>query len=127
MDEDRAGKLNANKRDRKVEITEIAISKVPLVQYREIPKEHYEILREIAKEVLRISKEKNDCNEVAITNRGAISYLVKTEKYNRTMAMQIMREAVIRNEKAKNLKQRQEASEYFMNNCYKAGLIYEIP
>ena len=58
--------LETNKRDHKVTITDIAISKVPYVMYHEIPEEQYEILQMIAKEVLRISRDENNCNEVAI-------------------------------------------------------------
>ena len=57
----------ARKRDHKIMITEEAIDKVPLIEFREIPKEHYGILQNLAKEVLRISKDENNSNEVAIT------------------------------------------------------------
>ncbi|MBR1743063.1 MAG: hypothetical protein IJ733_14580 [Lachnospiraceae bacterium] len=204
IDNDKLSDLEANKRNRKVEITELAISKIPFIKYCEIPEEHYIALQEIAKEVLRISKSRNNGNEVAITydldspslamqgehyiavafgdensvdprsdtasnhiimsakgsvvvishnhpnlskisledamyllqyasikmivvvtNRGHISYVVKTKKYNRTGAMEIMREAVDRHNHAKNLKEKQDASAYFMKNCYKVGIIYE--
>jgi hypothetical protein len=201
---DELNDLEANKRDRKVEITEIAISKVPFIEYREIPESHFGALQEIAKEVLRISRDKNAGNEVAITydldspslavhneqyiavafgdensvdprsdtisnhiimtaagsvvvishnhpnlsqisledamyllqyvsikmivvvtNLGHISYMVKSKNYNRTEAMIIMREAIERNNRAKNLKEKQDASAYFMRSCHKAGIIYE--
>ena len=54
-------------RDHKIEITDIAINKVPRVEYREIPETEYDSLQEYAKEVLRISKNSNNSNEVAIT------------------------------------------------------------
>ena len=196
--------LEANKRDKKVEITDVAISKIPFVKYHEIPEEHFKTLQEIAKEVLRISRDRNNGNEVAITydldspslamqgeqyiavafgdensvdprsdtlsnhiimsakgsvvvithnhpnlskisledamyllqyasikmivvvtNRGHVSYMVKTESYDRTKAMVIMREAVDRNNRAGNLKEKQDASAYFIGNCHKAGIIYE--
>ena len=44
--------MESNKRDHKVEITDIAISKVPYVRYREIPEEYYETLHQIAIAVL---------------------------------------------------------------------------
>ena len=57
----------AKKRDRKVMITEEAINKVPYIEYREIPTEEYEIIYRLIKQVLQLSKEENDSNEVAIT------------------------------------------------------------
>ncbi len=59
--------LGANKRDHKVDITDIAIDKVPFIKYREIPEEHYEIIQLLAKLVLEESRDNNDCNETAIT------------------------------------------------------------
>lgn len=38
--------LEANKRNHKVEITDIAISKVPFIKYREIPEDQYELMVE---------------------------------------------------------------------------------
>lgn len=57
----------AKKRDHKILITDEAIRKVPLIQYREIPESEYLMLQEFAKEVLTISKNDNDSNEVALT------------------------------------------------------------
>lgn len=57
----------ARKRDHKIMITDEAIAKVPAVRYREIPEREYPLLRELAQDVLRIAKEQNDSNEVAIT------------------------------------------------------------
>lgn len=57
----------AKRRDRKVYITDIAIDKVPLVQYDGFTDERNRIMYELAKDVLLLSKEKNDSNEVAIT------------------------------------------------------------
>ena len=198
--------LEANKRDHKVQITEIAISKVPYIEYREIPEDQYETLQMIARAVLRISKDENNCNEVAIaydldgpqkeldgeiylewakgdefsvepmsdtdtnhvivsakgcvvvilhnhpnlskisledvmfllrlstvkmvvavTNSGSIGYIVKTSKFeeNRLAVYKLMEEAVEKNNEATNLKQKQAACNFFLNNCYKVGLIYE--
>ena len=55
------------KDNRKVMITDAAIEKVPLVRYPGIPEEQYGILQQIAKQVLIISRDRNDGNEVAIT------------------------------------------------------------
>ena len=57
----------AKKRDHKIMITDIAIEKVPYINYKGIPEEEYEIIRELAKSVLRIAKENNNSDEVAIT------------------------------------------------------------
>lgn len=57
--------LQSNKRNRKIEITDAAISKVPMVEYKGIPEEHYLPLQEIAKMVLETARDENDCNEVA--------------------------------------------------------------
>ena len=57
----------AKKRDHKIIITDEAIEKVPLIKYREISESVYPLLQDLAKEVLRLSKEDNDSNEVAIT------------------------------------------------------------
>ena len=53
----------AKKRTHKIVITDIAIEKVPLIKYREIPESEYLMLQELAKEVLMVSKNDNDSNE----------------------------------------------------------------
>lgn len=57
----------AKKRDKKVMITEDAIRKVPYIRYREIPEQEYDIIQKLAKQVLELSKKRNNSNEVAIT------------------------------------------------------------
>ena len=57
----------AKKRTHKIMITDMAIKKVPLVNYREIPESEYLMLQELVKEVLMVSKNDNDSNEVALT------------------------------------------------------------
>ncbi|MCM1537304.1 MAG: hypothetical protein NC254_02770 [bacterium] len=57
----------AKKRDHKILITDEAIRKVPLIQYKEIPENEYVMLQELTKEVLLVSKNDNDSNEVALT------------------------------------------------------------
>ena len=205
MDEDlKLAVLEHNKRDHKVEITDAAISKVPYVKYRSIPESHYAVLQELTKEVLRVSRDENDCNEVAITynldspelavkggkfiavvkgdkhsvdplastdanhiyvsargcvvvithnhpslskisledafylliheaikmivavtNRGSVSYLVKTDKYDLLESKKLLREAIAKEKAAKNLKQKQDACNHFLNNCFETGLIFE--
>lgn len=57
----------AKKRDHKIMITDEAIKKVPRIQYKNIPESEYNTIQELAKNVLQISKNENNCNEVAIT------------------------------------------------------------
>jgi hypothetical protein len=57
----------AKKRDHKIMITDEAIDKVPRIEYKEIEPEQYDILQKLVKEVLLISKDDNDSDEVAIT------------------------------------------------------------
>ena len=55
------------KRNKKVEITEEAIQKIPYIRYRDVPEQEYDIIQSLAKRVLELSRERNDSNEVAIT------------------------------------------------------------
>lgn len=57
----------AKKRDHKIMITDEAIRKVPRIKYKNIPENEYDIIQELAKNVLLISKNENNSNEVAIT------------------------------------------------------------
>lgn len=57
----------AKKRNKKVYITDIAINKVPFIQYKGFTDNQNHIMRELAQEVLMLSKDENDSNEVAIT------------------------------------------------------------
>jgi proteasome lid subunit RPN8/RPN11 len=57
----------AKRRNRKVYITDVAIDKVPYVEYQGFTDEQNKIMRELAKDVLLLSKEENESNEVAIT------------------------------------------------------------
>ena len=57
----------AKNRSKKVYITDIAIDKVPLIEYYGFTDEQNQIMQELAKNVLVISKESNDSNEVALT------------------------------------------------------------
>lgn len=57
----------AKKRTQKIMITDMAIKKIPLIKYKEIPESEYLMLQELAKEVLVVSKNENNSNEVALT------------------------------------------------------------
>ena len=59
--------LSAKKRDKKVFITDIAIEKVPLIQYRGLSDMENDALYQLAKLVLLTSQTENNSNEVAIT------------------------------------------------------------
>lgn len=85
MDENR-NKLTelemAKKRDHKIIITEEAINKVPKIKYKNIPDSEYNNIQELAKSVLRISKDENDSNEVAVTYSLNSAKLIELgEKY----------------------------------------------
>lgn len=195
----------AKKRDHKIMITDEAINKVPRVQYKEIPETEYDNIQELVRQVLQISKDQNNSNEVAVTyslesaelikkgerylgialgaehavdplsdstsyhliraskdcvvlvlhnhpslsafslsdiqfllrydkvkmmvvvtNLGSISYLVKNRKYDFEKAVILLNEAVDLNNQAQNLKDLQNAADYFLKNCYNVGINYEI-
>jgi hypothetical protein len=195
----------AKKRNHKIMITDEAIDKVPRIEYKEIEPEQYDILQKLVKEVLLISKDDNDSDEVAITysldnlndvgeerdliygvslgdehsvdpeedttsyhilngalqcvvvvlhnhpsmsklslqdisfllmyrsmkmiiavtNYGSVYYLVKTRNYDVEKAKELYKEAYRRYTEAENLKGYQEATDYFLNNCYQAGLLHD--
>ncbi len=194
----------AKKRDHKIMITDEAINKVPYVRYKEIREDEYDNLQEIARQVLKISKDENDSNEIAVTyslesveliekgeryigialgeehnvdplsdstsyhlihaskdcvvvvlhnhpslsafslsdiqfllkyetikmmvvvtNLGNISYLVKNSKYDFEKAVILLNESIDLNNKAKKLKDLQEAADFFLKNCYNVGINYE--
>lgn len=72
----------AKKRDHKIMITDEAINKVPRIKYREIPESEYDNLWELAKSVLKIAKEENDSNEVAVTySLNSVKLIEQGEKY----------------------------------------------
>ena len=72
----------AKKRDHKIMITEEAINKVPRVRYKEIPEGEYDNLWELVRQVLQISKDENDSNEVAVTYSLESARLIeKGERY----------------------------------------------
>ena len=62
---------------------------------------------------------------VVVTNLGNISYLVKNHKYNFEKAVVLLNEAIDLNNKAKNIRDLQDAADYFLKNCYNVGLNYE--
>lgn len=72
----------AKKRDHKIKITDEAIRKVPRIQYKGIPDVEYDNIRELARQVLQISKDENDSNEVAVTYSLESTLLIeKGERY----------------------------------------------
>ena len=194
----------AKKRNHKIMITEEAICKVPRIRYKNIAENEYDTIWELAKNVLKISKEENNSNEVAITyslnsieliqhgekyigvslgterdvdplsnttayhlissarecvvivlhnhpslssfslsdiqfllkyeivkmmvvitNLGSISYLVKNKKYNFKKAVLLFNEAVDKNNTANNLRDLQDAADYFLKNSYNVGIDYD--
>lgn len=62
---------------------------------------------------------------VVITNSGSISYLVKNKKYNLKKAIILFNESVDKNNEAENLKDLQNAANYFLKNSYTVGIDYD--
>lgn len=60
-------KLFSKTRDKKIAITDIAIKKVPFIEYKGFTDIQNKILQDLARQVLIISKDKLNSNEVAIT------------------------------------------------------------
>lgn len=72
----------SKKRDHKIMITDEAIKKVPRIKYKEIVETEYDNLQELARQVLKISKDENDSNEVAVTYSLESAKLIgKGERY----------------------------------------------
>lgn len=72
----------AKKRNHKIMITDEAIKKVPRIQYKNIPESEYSTIQELAKNVLQISKDENNSNEVAITySMDSAECIRKGEEY----------------------------------------------
>lgn len=61
-------------------ITDEAINKVPHIKYKEIPETEYDNLQELARQVLKISKEENNSDEVAVTYSLESIKLIETGK-----------------------------------------------
>lgn len=72
----------SKKRDHKIMITDEAIKKVPRIEYKNIPESEYDIIRSLAQDTLRIAKDENDSNEVAITySLDSAKRIEKGEEY----------------------------------------------
>lgn len=72
----------AKKRNHKIMITDEAIRKVPRIKYKNIPENEYNTIRELARSVLKISKDENDSNEVAITyGMNSMKHIQNGEEY----------------------------------------------
>lgn len=59
--------LSVKKRDKKVFITDIAIDKVPFIQYNGLSDRENQVLYQLARLVLLTSQTENNSNEVAVT------------------------------------------------------------
>ena len=72
----------SKRRDHKIMITDEAIKKVPRIEYKNIPESEYDIIRSLAQDTLRIAKDENDSNEVAITySLDSAKRIEKGEEY----------------------------------------------
>ena len=196
-------KLEMSKnRSKKIMITDIAIQKIPYIEYEGIPKSEYKRIQDYANTLLTTSMNKNNSNEVALTycydssakdidtntfyitygdehsvdiaadtdtyhllrsatectvitlhnhpslslisladirififyfniklsvvisNLGCISYLIKSNNYDASKAINLLNQAIKMNNRAKNLKDKQEAAKFFLKNCSNVGIKY---
>lgn len=62
---------------------------------------------------------------VVVTNLGSVSYLVKGKNYNRIEAIKVFNEAVDIHKLSSDLRNAQRAASYFLNECYRANIVYE--
>ena len=63
---------------------------------------------------------------IIVTNLGSISYLVKSKKFDYKKAVKLLNQTIQKYNEASDLKGYQEATKFFIKNCYKAGIIYEL-
>lgn len=62
---------------------------------------------------------------IVVTNLGNISYLVKGKGYVYEKAIELLNEAIIENNDARDLKGLQKAANHFLKNCYMVGIDYD--
>lgn len=62
---------------------------------------------------------------VAVTNLGSISFVVKADNYDRPKAVDLYDKCVDMYNDEDDLKGYQKATNHFLNNCYKVGLVHE--
>lgn len=62
---------------------------------------------------------------VIVTNLGSVSYMVKSKKYDYRKAVELLNQTIQKYNESTDLKGYQEATRFFISNCYKAGIIYE--
>ena len=62
---------------------------------------------------------------IVVTNQGKISYIVKKDDYKKEETVFLYNESVEINNKARNLKGIRKATDYFLHNCSKLGIVYD--
>ena len=72
----------AKKRDHKIMITDEAIRKVPRIKYKNIPESEYNTIRELARNVLRISKDETNSIGVALGSEHGVDPISSTIAYH---------------------------------------------
>lgn len=141
-------KLFAKKRDKKVYITDIAIEKIPLIQYKGLNDRENDVLYQLAKLVLLTSQTENDSNEVVITctlsiedvrfflhfesirimvvvtNQGTVHYLCKDKEYNYNASMELYSECIVGLTAKSEVQEYYMASLTFLTRCSEVGLFY---
>lgn len=61
---------------------------------------------------------------VVVTNKGKLSYMVKTDKYSKIDSVRLFNKSVEKYNTAKKVSDREYATSFFIKNCNKCGLIY---
>lgn len=115
----------AKKYDYKILITEEAINKIPRIKYIIVFHNHPSLLDFSLTDVQFLLRYDNVKMMVVITNLGSISYLVKNKKYDLKKAIALFNESVDKNNEAKNLKDLQNAANYFLRNSYTVCIDYD--
>lgn len=144
----------AKRRDRKVYITDIAIEKVPYIEYHGYDEDKCKIMQELAKNVLLLSKEENDSNEVAITcdlgienpleqfgialgtehevdiladtlsNQGTVHYMMREDRYDYRKAFELFKDCISDLSPDSPVMEQYLSALSFLAKCSEVGLYY---
>ncbi len=122
----------AKKRDRKIEITDIAIEKVPHIEYKGFTPEQNDIMQQLVKEVLILSLV--DLHFllvytrvkmlVVVSNQGTVHYIQKDKKFDRQAAVRLIKECADEYNISNSVVERYRAALTFLVRCSEVGLFY---
>ena len=62
---------------------------------------------------------------LVVSNKGAVTYIMKKFNYNKDKAVSLYKEAVNIDRSSKNLSERQRATKHFLYNSSNCGLLYK--